>query len=73
VIGMVVGADSILKLLSTYLKQYKLNFNSSFQHLQFMVLVDQNNFGRLFSHSFLITANVHFPQVIIHFAKKQNL
>ncbi len=72
-IGMVVGADSILELLSAYLKQYKLDLNRSFQHLQFVVLVVQNNSNRLFSHSFLITANVHSPQVLIHFSKKQNL
>jgi hypothetical protein len=49
---MVVGADSILELLSAYLKQYKLDLNRSFQHLQFVVLVVQNNSNRLFSHSF---------------------
>ncbi len=70
-IGMVVGADSILELLSAYLKQYKLDLNRSFQHLQFVVLVVQNNSNRLFSHSFRIIANVHSPPVLIHFQKNR--
>lgn len=70
-IGMVVGADSILELLTAYLKQYKLDLNRSFQHLQFVVLVVQNNSNRLFSHSFRIIANVHSAPVLIHFQKNR--
>lgn len=43
-----VGANSILKLHFAYLKQYKLKFNDSFQHLQYMVSIVQNMLGRFF-------------------------
>jgi hypothetical protein len=54
----------LLKLVgtdSTYLKQYKLKFNPSFQHLKYVVSIVQNNFSRLFLHNFLITTIIHFP------------
>jgi len=63
-----VGIDSTLKLFYAYLKRYKLKFNPSFQHLKFVGLVAQNNFSKLFLHSFLITT-VHFPQVLIQLWK----
>jgi hypothetical protein len=62
-----VDADSIVELLSAYLKQYKFTFNYSFQHLQSMVSIIQNTFGRFFLHIFIITSIVHSPQVLIYF------
>jgi len=46
-----------------YLKQYKYKFNHSFQQLQTIVFIVQNNFGRLFSCKIFITIIVHSPQV----------
>jgi hypothetical protein len=63
---LVAYVYSILKCFSTCLKQYKLNFNHSFQHLQFVISIVQNNFGRLFLHYFFITSTIHSPQILIH-------
>jgi hypothetical protein len=63
---LVAYVDSILKCFSSYLKQYKLNFNHSVQHIPFVISIVQNNFGRLFLHYFLITSTIHSPQILIH-------
>jgi hypothetical protein len=70
---LVACVDSILKLFSTYLKQYKLNFNHSFQHLQFVISIVQNNSRRLFLPYFLITTTIHSPQILIHSSKIESM
>jgi hypothetical protein len=70
---LVTCIDSILKLFSTYFKQFKLNFNHSFQHFQFVISIVQNNYGRLFLHYFLITTTIHFPQILIHSWKIESM
>jgi len=70
---LVTCIDSILKLFSTYFKQFKLNFNHSFQHFQFVISIVQNNYGRLFLHYFFITTTIHFPQILIHSWKIESM
>ncbi len=70
---LVTCMNSILKLFSAYLKQYKLNLNHSFQHLQFVISIVRNNFGRLVLHYFLITTVIHSHRILIHSRKIESM
>ncbi len=47
-----VGANSILKMFITYLKQYKIPFNAPFQHLKSMVSLCKQFWWTTFTKKF---------------------